>query len=518
MLTALLLLVWFFQPLQTYSITGTAVNAFDGKPVANARVFLVGGRLSPAPVKTGVDGHFQFNNLSAGKYYLYGEHLGHVRQIYGQRALYQPGSLVAVGPLEMTDDIIFPFIPNGVLYGYVTDARGEPVPGLVVTVSRIVGSATHRRVAQVFTGATDDQGYYRVWELPKGFFAVSVSPSIARGTEVAAVEPMGYPMTYFPGTSDASEAETVEVSPGRETRADIKIQPVLAARIVAKAPVGFNVDGLSAYVSAPSLFGQEQIVSNGLAPRGGQFQIENVPQGQYILNVVRAGTGLFSRQVIEAAPPVTEVTLANVRAPPVTISVEAVGRIQSLGQTPVVILKSLSNGESLRQPLQLNRAMFQGVRPGQYTVSVWITPAVQMPLVSVALNGVEQPSQVVRVSGSGDVALDLVVDGSAMPVMGRVVRNGVAQGGVIVILIKKTGWEETGAFRVDQSSTDGSFTWSVVAPGEYLMFASEDGEPVDYDDPDRIRNILSSAQALTLTGDPLQQVTLQMAQPPGRGK
>ena len=55
------------------------------------------------------------------------------------------------------------------------------------------------------------------------------------------------------------------------------------------------------------------------------------------------------------------------------------------------------------------------------------------------------------------------------------------------MLVKQKGWKAAGAYRFDQSDSDGSFSWKGVPAGEYMMFAFENVDPLDYDDPAVIR-------------------------------
>ena len=43
-----------------------------------------------------------------------------------------------------------------------------------------------------------------------------------------------------------------------------------------------------------------------------------------------------------------------------------------------------------------------------------------------------------------------------------------------------------------------------------MMFAFENTDPLDYDDPAVIRQLLPGAQSVTVKGDPKQMVTLQL--------
>ena len=80
---------------------------------------------------------------------------------------------------------------------------------------------------------------------------------------------------------------------------------------------------------------------------------------------------------------------------------------------------------------------------------------------------------------------------------------------MIVMLAQRDLWKATGSYRFDQTDSDGTFTWPDVPPGEYLMFAFEEGLPWDHDDPDSIEKLLPIAQPLTVSGSQNQLVDLK---------
>jgi hypothetical protein len=70
--------------------------------------------------------------------------------------------------------------------------------------------------------------------------------------------------------------------------------------------------------------------------------------------------------------------------------------------------------------------------------------------------------------------------------------------------------ENTTLYRFDQSDSDGTFTWRAVPPGEYLTFAFEAGEPLDYASAEAMRELESKAQKITITDDPKQTAVVHV--------
>jgi hypothetical protein len=111
---------------------------------------------------------------------------------------------------------------------------------------------------------------------------------------------------------------------------------------------------------------------------------------------------------------------------------------------------------------------------------------------------------------TGVVELEIVADACAPDVTGYVLREQEPQAGILAMLVPRIGWDNFSAFRFDQSDSDGSFTWHSVPPGDYLMFALEEGEPMDYGDPEVIRSLLSQAEAVSVGDAGQQTVVLQL--------
>ena len=83
------------------------------------------------------------------------------------------------------------------LQGTVQDAQGGVVSGAAVTVANQATGATR-------STESSDQGYYRVSELPPGFYSVTVQAagfeqSVTKDVEVKAEEPRGLDVTLKVG-------------------------------------------------------------------------------------------------------------------------------------------------------------------------------------------------------------------------------------------------------------------------------------------------------------------------------
>jgi hypothetical protein len=64
-------------------------------------------------------------------------------------------------------------------------------------------------------------------------------------------------------------------------------------------------------------------------------------------------------------------------------------------------------------------------------------------------------------------------------------QKGKPKSGVLAFLIPAKNWENLTSIRLDQSDSDGTFTWPSLPPGDYLMFGFTTGDGPDITDPEK---------------------------------
>ena len=227
-------------------------------------------------------------------------------------------------------------MPRGaVITGLLTDATGQPLPGLQVRAMRfrILPPRGERQLVEVSSGnvVTDDRGIYRIFGLTAGDYAVSVRPTpgveaftadlrTVTGTEVRQaladarqsrdrrlpglppgrpaspagsaslpVEPgrrVAFAPVFYPGTTSPSQARLVTLGPGEERSAiDFEVDYVPVARI--SGTVIAAAGGVRAYVRLvpdphETVVGQGAFRGITTAADGG-FAFDSVPPGRYVL-------------------------------------------------------------------------------------------------------------------------------------------------------------------------------------------------------------------------------------------
>lgn len=513
-LVAALPLAFFFQVVQPpggYTVAGAVVDSVTGAPLSKARVFLGG---TAAPFTTDVDGKFRFDGVRAGKHQLAVERIGYMRQSFAQHSLTSGlSTAVVTGKDQATGNLVFHLMPTAVIEGYIRDASGEPVAGMTVNALRAYGVGKNRRLGGSFVTSTDDRGYYRS-SMPAGAYAIVVCGHPSQ--EIASVQPMAYPVTFYPGSTDPSSATFLTVKPGEEARADMTLRAGPSIRITGEVPAaaGDLKLSMSVAITAPSLLGGQIAVSSTAYVLAGKFTFTGMAAGKYHLQLIRNVNDQEPRQVLGAADIEANSDPSNVSitlAPPQKISVHLTLRGQPrFPKSPLVASLDPIDGtySSSAQIGADGKGVFPYVVPGRYALQVRMGS--MLAVESVAVNAAAQSGIEVDVPETGSVDIEAAASTATVNVAGRIVRGGQPQPEVLAILVQRDTWKKIGIYRSDQSDSDGTFAWSDLPPGEYLAFAVEDGEPADYDMADALRALMPVAQPLTLSGAALQKVELKV--------
>jgi protocatechuate 3,4-dioxygenase beta subunit len=221
-------------------ITGMVVKLADSEPLRKTRVSLqsVDDRTRTVAVVTDAGGRFELKGLDPGRYRLRASRLGYVTYEYGQRKPEDPGAVLTLRSGQEMKDLQFRLIPSAVIAGRILDEDGEALPGVGVSALREVYAKGKRRLSTKATVETNDLGEYRLFGLEPGrYFVSAVYPHWNRfGTtdnaEDPTTEPQGYAKMYYPGTPEATKANSFAVKAGEEIPSvEMLMQKVLVYRI-----------------------------------------------------------------------------------------------------------------------------------------------------------------------------------------------------------------------------------------------------------------------------------------------
>ncbi len=192
-----------------YNLSGTVVNAATGEGLPRAMVAINSGFVG----MTDSSGHFAFEGLASGSYYVYARKPGFFETREGST-----GGIAKLIDLSSDSSVTVKLSPEAVISGTITDSDGLPVQRLPVQCVKLTVQDGRKQWMPSGNATTDEDGYYRMSGLREGTYRVVAGPS-----QVPAIGAMakvgrqlaGYSAAYYPGHEDDSSTNGVSVSPGQ---------------------------------------------------------------------------------------------------------------------------------------------------------------------------------------------------------------------------------------------------------------------------------------------------------------
>jgi protocatechuate 3,4-dioxygenase beta subunit len=483
--------------------------------VAHLRVFL--GRPQESEdrevVITGADGRFQFDGIPAGKYTLGAVKPGFLMQGFEQHEDFS--SAIVVGPGVSAENLLFRITPAATVSGQILDEQNEPVRDAQVTLFRqrlLDGHITTRLRGQT---NSDDRGQYRFGSLPPGTYFVLVSArpwyspynadfsttEANAGQDQNATAPLDvtYPLLYYSGVTDSSQATPITVAAGDHATADFSLTPVRSLHVRVHTPK-LNLNQGYSVVLIPQAFQgvsvQMPVSVQTTMVKPGEIEISGVAPGQYRLQMVFPGkeTTTFNQVLDLQADTELDASSANqARDISGTLTMQDGSRLP-MGAT--IILRNTASEEAVRAyVLRDGRFEFsvqETIPPGTYEVAVG---AQNTYVVSVSASGAHISDRRLEVGGADPVHLNIVAAHGIGRVGGTVLSSdGKPFAGAMVLLAPDNLGNNTVLIRRDQSDSDGTFTLPNVVPGHYSLLAIRNGWGLEWMNPAVLKPYLAGGE------------------------
>jgi hypothetical protein len=290
-------------PAGTAGIRGRVTAADTGMPLRRAQVRITGSQPGQQPLQqtatTDAEGRYEFGKLPASRYSITVSRNGYVTLQFGQQRPFEPGKSLNLAESEIAEKIDFALPRGGVIAGRITDNFGEPLAGVRVDAQRyqyLPGG--QRRLTSAgnpgipFGFVTDDLGQFRVYGLMPGAYVVSAAPSIVGAASVttgggtaSSGGDDGFTTTYFPGTGNAEEAQTITVGVGQEATATFAVVSARMTRVsgVVRNSQGNPVGRVQLMLVTRS--GNSGSSMGGTTQPDGSFAFANVAPGEHTIDV-----------------------------------------------------------------------------------------------------------------------------------------------------------------------------------------------------------------------------------------
>ena len=514
---------------------GRVASASTGEPVVRARVTIrpkvdaVNTENAPGgfSMETDDGGTFHFEKLDPGKYDITVTKAGYLQAQYGAKRVNGPGIPVTLTPGQTTSKLDIKLYPAATVSGVVTDDHGEPVQANVQLVKRTWRQGKPALMPSA-NALSDGLGHFRISDVQPGRYLLRAeSREFSFGaTQPVEVDRQGNPLnlhlvtTFLGDTSSADSATQIQIQPGQEVAdANIRMhrEPTfnVRGRVVSVPPNDSPLNYMASLMAEGGWFSGG---FGGRPKRNGQFEIDHVPPGSYLLTL---GPGIGPWGGGTSVP--VEVSSANVDNLEVSIQphMEIQGKI-SVENHPETDFSATeifltTGGMTSRESTSSADGSFtlHEVSPRQYQVRVR-TPDQSSFVKSVRLGDREMPDRSIDLTQAAGV-LAIVLSFSPAKVEGSVThedpdsQTAAAASAVNVVLVPEKRTEDYwGGVKFASTDGKGHFTFNGVEPGNYKAFAADGIDGEQWADPEVAAALSSHAADLELNEGDSKQIQLKL--------
>ena len=511
------------RPGSAQVVSGVVVSVSQERPVAGATVTLSSGSIQETR-RTDEGGRFSFGRVLPGRYGLTAAKSGYLGGGYGQRSVNDESKPLAVsGNSPITAQLRL--WQHGVISGRVIDDIGEPAVALVVDALVLSEQSVTTRLIRAATAVTDDRGNYRLLVRPGEYIVfLPASGSQPRLRSQGTGAP-GFSVTFYPGTSRASDASVIHVRSGDvRDGVDVALSSTKGVRVSGRILLGNVAEPLRLDLvrdtgvilpagvadSQPSILGGDgSFVFDNVVPGTYQLRARTQPLTSGGLSMTKIGSqGMVFLGPIKPGEPVTlpaltpmhwaryELAVGTDHLQDLSIElkpgIELSGKVVFRGTHTLPpgdrLLASLLSLTSLDEPdsggglarIETDHTFrFQPVLPGRYVLESLLSFREWTP-ERVVMNGTDITHFHLSVSeSSSDVTLTLTDQRpSSLAGFIRSRRGDAVPFATVYLFPEDDGlWNLVGGGTLARSvgaDQHGSFVISNVRPGNYLVLAESE--------------------------------------------
>jgi hypothetical protein len=322
--------------------------------------------------------------------------------------------------------------------------------------------------------------------------------------------PSPYALTYYPGSTDARAASPVTLRPGGDLEADFRMRTVTGATLHAVCPNDENCSG-ALILYAIGLGGVETLAGTAYLP--GSDTIPALMPGRYIARFSNGAAGGMRKTIdigagevtIEVAPkPVPtltgKVTFQNPDDPPRhPIFVNLLN--EDSGERQTAILEAESNFSWPEVPVARTRLSLSG-EDGFF-------------VAQFSVEGATVKDGVIDIVDGATVHVNLVASNETGGIKGLVLNGDKPLPAVMVVLAPAEAPANPERYFGFQTDSDGSFDYSTVPPGDYVLFASDNLE-LEYANPQVVRPYLAKGKRVRIEPHNIQTANISPTPAPSK--
>jgi len=484
----------------TYTVSGSVVNSVTGEPIPHALVQLV-GRNGDAEL-TDADGHFEFDGLSGARAGVVARKPGFFSELEASdgQGMFAP---TRVALQADTPSVVVKLVPESVIFGHVT-SNGEPMENVPVKLLRMHVFDGLRRWELSGNTTSDADGEFRIANLIPGTYLAAFGPGSEGGTPMtgSTTRGRGYAEIFFPSAADLASAAPIELVAGQQFEADVSIKSGVMYRLSG------TVSGYSPELPVTLMLitnaGETLPLQVAFNEKSGQFQAET-SAGSYTLRAEQFAQESTSQAdspiAINSDTAGIRLVLQPAASIPVNVRTEvsdAHSKAMAQSGAPVSVrltssVPSFSALEYVSMPdgPPNHSQMIRDVDPGKYYADV----SAQDPyyVQSAQCGGVDLlHDDLSIVAGSRVAPIEVVLRDDGGTVTGTV-NNGDAPRGAVFLV------SDRNPRQTRMSPERGSFRFTAVAPGDYSVFAIDNGRRLEYTNPEALAPYLAKAAHVTVS-------------------
>jgi hypothetical protein len=497
---------------QECTISGMVVAMAGSAPLKNALVTMHSvddHSRSEVTIRSQADGHFQFKGIIPGQYRLRVARNNYVTQEYGQRTVSGPGATLTLKGAQEMKDLLFRLIPSATIAGRVEDEDGEPITWAHVTALRSTYSNGKRTFTTAVTNSTNDLGEFRLFGLAPGRYFISAvyHPGSMHGGfdedfDYNGAESLkeNYALTYYPGTYDATKAQSITVKSGEEIPSmDFMMRPTavyaVRGRVINNIPnpkheeraMVFMMPKAGAIQSDSMTFGP----NNG-TKKDGTFELPGVAPGAYMIEAM-VNEGEEEHTVSQSI----DVGEADVEGIQLVISkgFNVSGHVRWDGTPGKVEDDMYLVGRLDGQSNAMAGGFARVDRDGSFVWNRLSDSAMRINVEGLNNNGyvkaidyggVDVLEQGFTPRAGSNATLEFTLSAQGAQVEGTATdENGLPVVGVWVVLVPDAKHRDRhDLYRTERTDQHGVFKIKQVAPGDYALYSWDEVDEGAWEDPD----------------------------------
>ena len=531
------------KPTSRATIQGVVTKDPSGEPVKKAVIEVIGENQAESgdyTAVTGSDGRFHIDGVLPGRYRLFVERTGFLEA--AKHPARSAGRVITVSAGQDIPDLTIRLQAAAVVQGRVVDEDGDPLANAQIAVLRQTFASGHNRFEQVGGERTNDLGEYRIPNLPAGMYYVSVSPPPdfrslieASGAVKPESKPSGpdkpatsYQTTYYPGTTDRSQAASIQLHAGDDFPVNFSLTPVSSLSIRG------SVVGLPPHASASILLQSRDFdftLNGAEVQKDGSFAIHDVSPGAYtvLATVENSPTPMTARQSLQVTNNVDGLRLA----PQPGAWIHGRMRLETNSSTKIspsqitLYLRSTDRDDDLSGKFFIgdgfnNLALvgpdgsfeWKGVPAGSYSVQLTaerVTGSEDLYLKSASSSGRDAGDSGISVNG-GTLMLDLVASANGAVVQGIAVnQNNAPIANAVIVAVPDARFRgRDDRFCKTVTDQSGRFTLHAIPPGDYTLFAWESVDGDAYYNAEFLKSYDGQGSALRIGESEHKSVQLKV--------